>query len=81
MEYQLIYRAAEGCREIQKNLNSKATLLDWLRAFATEPIYRSTRVVSVHEIRKFGAYGNGRRSKKLDVVKLTREALSGDIPR
>ncbi len=74
MEYQLLYKAAAGCRTIQKNLNCKDTLLGLLKSFATEPIYRETQIVSVHEIRKTGAYLQGRRYKKLDVAKLTAEA-------
>lgn len=76
MEYQILYQAAEDCRVTQKNITGKDTLLAYLRSWATEPIYRTVRVISVHEIRKFGAYGNGRRAKKLDVAKLTREATA-----
>ncbi len=74
MEYQLLYKAAAGCREIQKNINGKSELLAYLRSFATEPIYRNTVIVSVHQITKFGAYLNGRRSKKLNVAALIAEA-------
>lgn len=74
MEYQLLYKAAAGCPIIQKNIFGKDTLLAYLRSFATEPLYRDLIIVSVHQIKKFGAYGNGRRAKKLNVAKLIEEA-------
>jgi hypothetical protein len=75
MEFQMIYRAAPGCREIQKRVTCRTDLLAILKAFATEPLYRETIVVSIHQITRYGAYLNGRRAKQLDVGKLTREAI------
>jgi hypothetical protein len=74
MEYQLIYRACRGGREIQKTVRGRHELLAWLREIATEPIHRETQVISVHEIRKTGVHGNVRRAKRLDVAALTAEA-------
>ena len=74
MYYQLIYKAAAGCREIQKNINGKSDLLALLKSYATEPIYRETIIVSVHQITRTGAYLNRTRVKKLNVTKLVEEA-------
>lgn len=74
MEYQLIYKTAPGCREIQKTIIGKDFLTAWIRSIVTEPIYRETQIVSVCEIRKTGAYRNGRRAKWLKVASLIEEA-------
>ena len=73
--YEILYKAADGCREIQRYVNSTQGLLALLREWATEPCHRTLRIVSVAKIVKSGAYGNRRSVKRLDAAALTAEAL------